>query len=100
MIVAGIFLCLIFGSSIISAKIYGVETFAGEEWWTGGIFLKFYSPSGKNYFIHHGTGEICKNFILHKLFLIKQYLFQHLKVRIPCKRRAKMGIQRILVLFL
>lgn len=62
MIVTGIFVCLIFGSAITSASIYGVETFAGEEWWANGIFLKFYSPSGKNYFIYQRTGEICKNY--------------------------------------
>lgn len=60
MIVAGILLCLICGSASTTGSLYGVETFAGEEWWTQGFFLKFYSPSGKNYFINQGTGDICK----------------------------------------
>lgn len=59
MIVAATVLYLICGSALTGGSLYGVETFAGEEWWTAGIFLKFYSPSGKNYFIHQATGEIC-----------------------------------------
>lgn len=65
MIVAGIFLCLICGSVITSASIYGIEVDAGEDWWIHNLFLKFYTPSGKNYLINYETGEICKNKHLH-----------------------------------
>lgn len=60
MIVAGIFLYLICCSVVTSGSIYGVETYGGEEWWTHRFFLKFCSPSGKNYLIDHETGELCK----------------------------------------
>lgn len=61
MIVAGIFLNLICGCVLTSGVLYGANTFGGEEWWTKSFFLKFYTPSGKNYFIDSITGEICKN---------------------------------------
>lgn len=68
MIVAVTFLYLICGSVLsTSGSLYGSESIGGEEWWTNGFFLKFYSPSGKNYFIRYekargsGVGEICKN---------------------------------------
>lgn len=60
MIVAGIFLNLICCSVLTSGGLYGQLTFGGEEWWNKSFFLKFYSPSGKDYFIDYKTGEICE----------------------------------------
>ncbi|KAJ6637300.1 hypothetical protein Bhyg_10030 [Pseudolycoriella hygida] len=62
MIVAGTFLYLICCSVITSANIYGARTYGGEEWWTQDYSLKFYSPSGKNYFIGCKTGELSLEF--------------------------------------
>lgn len=79
MIAAGIFLYLTCGSAIASAAIYGVESFAGEEWWSSSFFVKFYSPSGKNYFIDYGTGEICKHSMILSgieiLFVLNERLY-------------------------
>ncbi|KAG4068289.1 hypothetical protein HA402_007809 [Bradysia odoriphaga] len=58
MIVAGIFLYLICGSALTSGSLYGYETYGGEEWWRSYKFLKFYSPSGKNYFVDFESGEL------------------------------------------
>lgn len=94
MIVAVIFLNLICGSVLTSGSLYGVESFGGEEWWTNGYFLKFYSPSGKNYFINYETGEICKtnNDLDSNSYslLNEEYMFQHLKVWIRYKKVQKM----------
>lgn len=66
MIVAALLIFLFCGSVPTSSSLYGTLNYAGEEWWTGSqtLFLKFYSPSGKNYFINYKTGEICKDSVL------------------------------------